>query len=87
MRGNKHARVAPERMVAGERFLAAYVECSCGQLARGKSCQQVLINDVRPAGCVDEASSFWQCREGGARQDTLRLCRERQQADKNICAR
>src|SRR5689334_8314617 len=86
MRDDRDARMAPERMLLRQRFLAEHIERCGDELAAIQRGDEIGIDDLRTAAEIDYRGGFRQQREILGAEDVLRLGRGRQEVHDDLAA-
>jgi hypothetical protein len=83
VRRDGHPRVAPERVIGGQRFGAEHVEHGAGEVTGIEELQQVVVDDRAGAADVDQVRACRKLRQAGAVEQVARLVGERQRVDQD----
>nr|GEU28319.1 conserved hypothetical protein [Tanacetum cinerariifolium] len=86
VRRDGDARLLPERVLRGQRFVAEHVQRGSGNMACLDQRQQVRLGDVGAARHVDDVGAGRQLAHIGAVDQVAGVRRERQQADQHPAA-
>src|SRR5579883_3680595 len=84
MRRDDDARIAPERVIGRERLVPEHVEHRGGELAAVERGKEIALDQVPPAGAIDERGAARELGEEPGIENALGRRRQRQQADQDL---